>query len=294
MDSGDMRAFLVLADTLHFGRAATQLHMSPSALSRTLQKIEAELGHVLLLRDRRHVSLTQAGRLVRTHAHSQLQAEGLLREQLLEEKRSPSGEIRLACTVTACHSVLPDVLSRCRERYPGLMLRLMTSDAAVAADRLTAGEADIAVLPLAEQVDAGWAVQPLAHTELCFIARADDPLYLDLGRPGGPSFSDVPLILPQQGLERRRIDRFLNDGGVTPEIYAEVSGNEAIIAMVSLGCGVGLVPELVLSGSPLQEGISRLAVPQRPAGFTVAACATQRQLQRRAVAAFWALFDEIP
>jgi LysR family positive regulator for ilvC len=290
MDLADYRALLTLAETLHFTRAAAALHMSASALSRAVQRWEQELGQELFVRDRRHVRLTRAGELVAAHAHAQLRADELLREQLAEEAVAPSGEIRIACTVTACHSVLPNVLAKSRARFPELTLKLMTSDAVAAAARLSACEADLAVLPLADTLAATLAVQPLAKTALCFIARKEDAAYARLGRRGGPSLSEVPWILPQQGLERERFDAFMAAEAATADIYAEVSGNEAIIAMVSLGCGVGLVPELVLSDSPLREQLLRLPVPRGPKGYVVGACVRRADLRRRALAAFWSLF----
>lgn len=289
MDPDDYRALLTLSQTLHFTRAAAQVHMSPSALSRAVQRWEEELGQELFLRDRRHVRLTRAGELVVAHAQAQLRADELLREQLAEEAAAPSGEIRIACTVTACHSVLPNVLSQSRARYPELLLKLMTSDAVAAAARLSAGEADLAVLPLPDSPAAHWAIEPLAKTALCFIARKEDAAYARLGRRGGPGLSEVPWILPQQGLERERFDAFIAREGVVPTIYAEVSGNEAIIAMVSLGCGVGLVPELVLSGSPLRDELLRLPVPRAPKGYVVGACVRRTDLRRRALSSFWSL-----
>ena len=65
----------------------------------------------------------------------------------------------------------------------------------------------------------------------------------------------------------------------------------AILAMVSLGCGVGLVPELVRVGSPLRDAIAAVPVKDPPPGFAVALCAKRRTLERRTMAAFWELAE---
>lgn len=288
MSPDDCRSLLVLAETLHFSRAAAQLHMSASALSRGVQRIEQSLGHTLFIRDRRHVSLTRAGELVRDYARTQLASYELLLERLREEREAPSGEVRIACTVTACYSVLPDVLSHCRALYPELTLQLLTSDAVRASARLVSGEVDIAVLPLAERVEGGVAVKALTETALGFVARSDDP-QVGAGPVSVQVLKRMPLVLPQSGLERERFEAFLRDEGLRPQVYAEVNGNEAILAMVSLGCGWGLVPSLVLQGSPLKGGLVAVPMERGPLGYTVGACTTQRALQRRAVAAVWSL-----
>ena len=294
MNLDDCRSFLQLAETLHFSRAAAELNMSASALSRQVQRIEHDLGQRLLVRDRRHVTLTRAGELVVEHARSQLQAHALLRERLAKEASAPTGEVRIACTVTACYSVLPDVLSRCRSRYPGIHLQLLTSDAVRASDRLHSGEVDVAVLPLADRPEVGVRVQPLVRTELRIVAARSDPLCAQLadGDEQLPRLlGQVPLILPKQGLERERLDELMRAAGLSPNVYAEVSGNEAILAMVSLGCGWGLVPDLVLQGSPLKDSLVVVPLRAGPAGYVVGACALERTLERRAAAVVWELFE---
>ncbi len=68
MDIRSLTVFLSVADTLSFSRSAEQLHMSVSAVSRTVARLEDELGKPLLERDRRRVSLTPAGRVARDPA----------------------------------------------------------------------------------------------------------------------------------------------------------------------------------------------------------------------------------
>src|ERR1700759_5382014 len=97
--------FLHLADTLHFARSAQALHMSASALTRSIQRLEEELGQPLFQRSKRRVALTRAGEIFRDHARAPLAAHARLPEAVATEAQAPTGELRIACTVTACHSV---------------------------------------------------------------------------------------------------------------------------------------------------------------------------------------------
>lgn len=289
MTLDDCKAFSVLAETLHFARAAKRLSMSPSALTRAVQRLEAELGQPLLLRDKRNVALSRAGHLFLSYAQRQLEAHAELRELLAEEAERPTGELRIACTVTACHSILPALLARCRDRYPGINLQLVTSDAVEALSRLQRREAHVAVVPEPDE-DPALSFAPLSETPLILIAPRQDRAMQEAARGDGRALAETPLLLPESGLERTRLLQWLRARGVkAPRIYAEVNGNEAIIAMVSLGCGLGLVPELVLTGSPLRNTITALEVPDPPAGYTVGLCAQTRRLKSRALAAFWSL-----
>jgi len=281
--------FLHLADTLHFARTAHALHMSPSALTRTIQRLEDELGQPLFQRSKRRVALTRAGEIFRDHARAQVAMHARLMEALSTEAAAPSGELRIACTVTACHSVLPKLLARCRDRYPGIHLQLSTSDAARCLQALESDEVDLAVVPEPDRPAAELRFVRLAHTDLSFIAPASDAEMARRARLGGSHWNGLPVILPRRGLERVRIDAWLEQQGARPEVYAEVDGNEAILAMVALGCGVGVVPELVRRDSPLRGRIEPVEIKRPPRGYHVSLCAKSRTLSRRTAAVLWEL-----
>lgn len=285
----DFRLFLHLAETLHFARSAKALHMSPSALTRAVQRLEQELGQALFQRTKRSVALTRAGEIFRDHARAQLASHARLLEALAAETLAPTGELRIACTVTACHSILPKLLARCRARYPGIHLQLSTSDAVRCMQSLENDEVDVAVVPEPDQPPGELRFVRLAHTELSFIAPASDESLATRAKQGGAHWNGLPVILPRRGLERERIDAWLEPQAARPEVYAEVDGNEAILAMVALGCGVGIVPELVRRDSPLRGRIERVEVKRPPRGYHVSLCAKNRTLSRRTAAALWEL-----
>ncbi len=285
----ELSLFLHLAESLHFARSAKALHMSPSALTRSIQRLEEELGQALFLRSKRSVSLTRAGEIFRDHARTQLAGHARLLEALAAETLAPTGELRLACTVTACHSILPKLLARCRARYPGIQLQLSTSDAARCMQSLENDEVDLAVVPEPDQPASELRFVRLAHTELSFIAPSSDEDLARRAQLGGSHWNGLPVILPRRGLERERIDAWLEPQAARPEIYAEVDGNEAILAMVALGCGVGIVPELVRKDSPLRGRIERVEVKRPPRGYHVSLCAKSRTLTRRTASALWEL-----
>jgi LysR family positive regulator for ilvC len=285
----ELNLFLHLAESLHFARSAKALHMSPSALTRSIQRLEEELGQPLFQRSKRRVALTRAGEIFRDHARAQLAGHARLLEALATETETPTGELRIACTVTACHSVLPKLFARCRERYPGIHLQLSTSDAARCMQALENDEVDLAVVPEPDRPAAELRFVRLAHTELSFIAPTSDADLARRARLGGSHWNGLPVILPRRGLERQRIDAWLEQQGARPEVYAEVDGNEAILAMVALGCGVGVVPELVRRDSPLRGRIEQVEVRRPPRGYHVSLCAKSRTLARRTAAVLWEL-----
>ncbi|UZG98843.1 LysR family transcriptional regulator [Salmonella enterica subsp. enterica] len=72
MDLRDLKTFLHLAESRHFGRSARAMHVSPSTLSRQIQRLEEDLGQPLFVRDNRTVTLTEAGEELRVFAQQTL------------------------------------------------------------------------------------------------------------------------------------------------------------------------------------------------------------------------------
>ena len=95
------------------------------------------------------------------------------------------------------------------------------------------------------------------------------------------------MVLPETGIARNRVDAWFKQMGISPRIYAQVEGYEAIVSMVSLGFGVGVVPKIVLDNSPLAERIQILQVKQELEAFNVGLFTLKRNLKNPLVEAFW-------
>src|SRR5690606_7507013 len=90
-----------------------------------------------------------------------------------------------------------------------------------------------------------------------------------------------------EGLARARLDQWFKLQGIKPATYAEVKGNEAIVSMVSLGFGVGVVPQIVVDNSPLAEQVKRFD-PQPDLGpYNTGLCVMEKRLKSPIVNAFW-------
>lgn len=294
MDDTDYLAFSHLAGSLHFGRSARALGMSPSALSRRVQTMEEELGSRLFERTRQKVALTQAGDLFLRFTRKRQAELEELKHRLREEEASPTGELVIACTVTACHTILPTLLARFRRTFPRVTLRLFTQDATRSLAQLEDGEVDLAVIPAERGGPTGLDSQPIGRTEFSFIAPVEAPELEALLLANPPILGDLPWVAPLGGVERTRLLTWLAGYGESPRIVAEVRGNEGIIAMVTLGNGVALVPELVLRSSPLKDRVRIVEGLDLPPGYDVALCRRPESRARHLVRAFWELSAQPP
>jgi LysR family positive regulator for ilvC len=290
MDIRELEVFLTVAETLHFGRASQACNLSPSALTRTIQRLEVELDQVLFVRDKRRVVLSPAGEKLRVFARQSLQEWQSFRSTL-REGEAVTGPLSLYASITAVYSLLPDLLEAFRTAYPEVQLELRTGAAEQAVTLVSSGEIDLAVAALPDRHRSQIEFLPITTTPLLFIAPGAG-MVAGLSPEGELDLSRAPLVVPQSGLSRRRLDQWLKEKRITPNITSEVSGNEAIIAMVRLGVGVGIVPQLVLERSPFRDEVRVLDGGPQLEPYIVGLCSTRRNLQRPVVRAFWELAEE--
>lgn len=289
MDSHALRLFLALADNLHFGKTSREQHVSPSALSRSIKQLEDELGATLFLRDNRSVRLTREGQQFRTYAQEVMNGWQAIRQAFKQDQLILHGELSLYCSVTASYSFLYDILSSFRQNYPRIEMKLHTGDPEKAVERVQQGLEDLAIGARPETLPADIEFQPIARSELRFIGPQSSQLLSDeqLKHPSAESWQDVPMILSEEGLARARTDRWLKSHNIKPRIYAQVSGNEAIVSMVSLGFGIGVVPQIVLDNSPLTARIRLYDIQPPLTAYDIGLFALQKRLKDPLIAAFW-------
>ena len=290
MDIQKLLVFKHLAATLHFGRTSQACNMTPSALTRTIQRLESDVGEKLFFRDNRTVSLSPAGKRVKYYAEETIKNWQTLKNDLTTNEKFLKGDISLYCSVTAVYGILPKLIKRFRKQYPGVHINLQTGDAANALPKLQNGEADVTIAALPDRLPHQLKFIKVLETPLIFIAPAN---YLEAvnHRNTTIDWETTPMIMAEKGLGRRRLDSWFRKRGIQPNIYAQVAGNEAILAMVSLGCGIGVVPELVLQKSPMQTQVTTLKVKPSLIPFTVGICTSQRNMLNPIIKAFWNIAD---
>ncbi len=291
MDIRELRLFLHLADTLHFGRTSQACNITPSGLTRTIQRLENELDKQLFVRDNRYVSLTSAGKIFKTYAEEMILRWNELQGNLADDSIL-RGELSIYCSVTAILSILPNILGKFRETNPEVHINLQTGDAAMALAKLQNGEVDVTIAAIPDKQQPHLDFMKIIETPLIFIAPAKFHETLRCNEDGRIDWSQTPLIIAEKGLSRTRVLRWFAEKKIRPHIYAQVAGNEAIITMVSLGCGVGIVPALVMEKSPLKDQVVVLEKVPQLKPFSVGICTVNKNRINPVVQAFWKNAEE--
>jgi DNA-binding transcriptional LysR family regulator len=242
-----LRHFVAVAERLHFGRAAADLHMAQPPLSRSIRDLESRLGATLLARTRRRVELTPEGARFLEDVKKVL---GQLEDAVLGIGRmaaGDSGRLRLGFVSLADYGVLPGVLKRFKAARPGVTLQLREMLSPEQAAALAAGELDFGLLlpPV-----AGGGLEHVVVQRERFVAALPARHALARGRGrlavrelAGEGFVMVPReIAPAiDDIVRTLTTR----AGFAPHLAQEAIQMQTVVSLVSSGLGVALVPASV-------------------------------------------------
>ncbi|MCW8876201.1 MAG: HTH-type transcriptional activator IlvY [Kangiellaceae bacterium] len=294
MNIRDLQAFTQLSQSLHFNQTAEAIHTSPSTLSRMIQRLESEFDQTLFERDNRSVKLTPAGQRFQRFAQVVLNEWQVLKNDFDAEQQTLHGELTIYCTVTAAHLYLPQLIEKFRQLHPLVEIKLETGNVAVAYQKVESGDVDFAFAVANNKIADKFIFHHLHHIPFKVIAPKQSTqfsqfLSLDKGRKAKIEWHKLPFVMPEVGPAQKRVKEWLEKMNLKPEIYAQVSGHEAIVSMTALGCGISAVPEPVLELSPARDRVQILPVPFAPRPFDLGMLSLRRRMEVPLMAAFWQL-----
>ncbi len=247
LELDDLRLLVVLADELHFGRAAGRLHLSQPGLSYRVKRMEDNLGYALLARTQRRVELTAAGSAVLQAAHRILDDAARLVEEGRRIARGEVGSLRVGFVGTALYSTLPVALRDIRSRYPDIGLELSEMKTALQVRALQQGELDLGLVHLPLAGNAGLETVALTTDAVGLALPADHRLAarktVELSALSGDDF-----VLFPRDLEPHTHDSYVQAcvaAGFAPRVAHRATGLQTILGLVAAGMGVAFVSQSV-------------------------------------------------
>jgi DNA-binding transcriptional LysR family regulator len=243
LELSQLRCFVLVAEELHFGRAALRLHLTQPPLSRQIQLLEKRLGVRLLERSSRSVRLTSAGRTFLADARHILRLAESSALAVRRAARGESGHVTIGFTAASGYSLMPGMITECRARLPNVAINLREMATREQIEALASGALDLALLrpnaSLEEFESLRVMREPLlaALPKSCPLARGQSPAMDD--------FDGIPFVMysPTEA-------RYLHDlvaslfalAGVKPKYGQYTTQVHSILALVAAGLGVALVP----------------------------------------------------
>lgn len=250
-----LAAFVAVAEELHYGRAATRLHMAQPPLSRQIVQLERRLGVQLLRRTKHRVELTEAGRAFLEEARATLCRLEQAARMAQRTARGEVGRLRLGHVDAASFELLPGLLRVFHRHAPDVHLVVEESTTSRLVQALRDGSLDVAFVR-----------PPVVDDALEGIDVLDEPLMValpDTHRLAGDDRVELaelakdPFVVPPRAVTHAMHDRVLEvcrGAGFEPDIVEEAFPTSSIVLLVSAGCGVALLPAAV-SGHFRQQGM---------------------------------------
>ncbi|RDK01595.1 LysR family transcriptional regulator [Paraburkholderia lacunae] len=237
----DIRAFIAVAQTGNFTRAAAQLHLSQPALTVQIRRLEETVGARLFDRNSRNVALTPTGR----ELLPVLQKSLYDMEHVLLDARAlgdgSTGTVRVACLPSFAASLLPDLIRAFKHDFPRVRFHIRDVVAGMVNTLVRNEEVDVG-LTGGELSDSALEVLHVGEDRLVVVCPQDHPL----ARKRRITLKDlvsVPLVLTARGTSVRAVvDAALANAHCTPEVSCEPTYMMTAVAMVRGGLGVTILP----------------------------------------------------
>ena len=247
MSVNKYQMFLKTVECGSFSKAAVEMSFTQSAVSHAVQALENELNITLLSRNRGGVVLTADGRALLPRIEKLCAAHHELMQSAAELNGMDAGFVRVATFSSVSAQWLPSILKSFGERYPNIEFEVVTGD--------YYGQSEDWILQ--GKVDCGFLRLPsVKHLQTYALYCDELQVILPCGHPladsdpfPAASLSTEPFIFLEEGQDYE-ISAALDKMGIRPNVKYTAREDRTMLAMVSKGLGISLLPELMVRHSP--------------------------------------------
>ncbi len=242
MELHQLRYVVAVSERRNFTRAAEDLHIAQPSLSQQIGKLERELGFPLFERGGVRVHLTSEGALFLPHARAVLDrlAEATLAAEEIRGVRR--GHVTLGISPIAGAHVLPGLLRRAAERYPGVRIATREGGLEELLSLLATGAVDLAMVLLPAE-DARLVCVPLLDEAIVLVLPGSHPLAASASVELAALSEEPFVLLTQEYGLRHRVEEECAATGFAPRVVLESREVGVVQALVEAGLGVTLLPE---------------------------------------------------
>ncbi len=239
-----LRAFVAVASALNFNRAAAELHISPSRLTRTIQSLEAELGTQLFARGTHSTALTTDGAEFLPSARRILAEADWAARRLTKHRSASPGRFLAGCLAGALYDALPSRIRAARTAHPDLQIQMLEMEEGPMTDQVLSGALDMGFLYF-PSADAELTCRVVSRKPQWVAISQDHPL----ANKSSLQVSDLAgwaLILPDESAAprlHRWYRAFLDTGGGKPFQYIGANQIHVALGLCAAGEGACVVAE---------------------------------------------------
>ena len=243
METRLLKYFSVLAEELHYGKAAKRLHISQPPLSRQIMDLEATLGVRLFNRTKRNVQLTAYGKYLKGESDRLFNQLDVIRNHLQSMKNGAEGQIKIGYVGDFMHSIFPDILFELKHEYPKIDTVLLESDTESQIDALRTGLIDIGFVRTPIEVK-DINVNPIYTETFSLILSKSHPLSSRKKIPlkelaDEPYIGFSPKCPPPLS---KSVMSICNRAGFSPKVIHKALQINSIVKLVENNIGYSIIP----------------------------------------------------
>ena len=251
--------FHMVASHKSFSKAARELSISQPAVSIQVRDLENALGCSLLLRLRNGLKLTETGQAVFDYTRRIFALANEMHRVVQDIQGLAAGTLTIGSSTTPGEYILPWIIGKFRQLYPGIQVSLTIYNTQTVIDRIRAHELDIGMAGSSINLK-GLVSFPYMNDEIALIAAPDHPAARK-SEPDIQDLRDYDFIMRERGsATRRAAEEYLQARGISPTVTMELGGNEAIKRAVAAGAGIGVVSAFSIAPDAAAGFIKQLKV----------------------------------
>jgi LysR family nitrogen assimilation transcriptional regulator len=266
-----LKYFVKIVDIGSMTQAASILHIAQPALSQQLVTLEKEMDQQLVIRTKRGVTPTDAGRVLYGHAQLILRQCEQAQSDVNATGHELSGQVSVGLAPgTAASALSVPLLRRVRERHPGILLYLNENFGTTLSELIMNGRMDMAVLYGGREVQ-GLSFTPLLREKLYLVSA--DARFADTPQISLAAIACLDLLLPRTyNVMRRLVDEAFTKIGLAPKVIAEVESASTLAIAVSEQFGSTILPESAARAMQRQSKVHLSAIVEPDIDAPLALC----------------------
>jgi DNA-binding transcriptional LysR family regulator len=245
LDTLGVQAFISIADHASFQRAAKELHISQTAVTRRLQNLETHLGVKLIERTTRTLDLTATGRDFLPQARRLMSELSNALAEIFESGKAHRGDVCIACVPTAGIQFLPRIIQEYSALFPDNRITVLDHSSAAVADAVLRREAELGI-NVAQTHHPDLSSTRLMTDQFALACRDDHPL-ANKKSLAWRELAPYPLIFAGQANANRSVlDQALGSSKVKLQLFYEVQRSSTALGLVAEGVAGAVVPRLAM------------------------------------------------
>lgn len=259
MELRQIQYFIEVAKLEHVTEASYVLHVSQSAVSRQIFKLESELGVDLFIHEGRKVKLTPIGRLFLGHMEHLMKVIQNAQQEISEYLDPEQGTVRIGFPSSLAAHMIPTIVSAFRDKYPAVHFQLQHGSYKELVDWVVKGEMNLAIMGPVPAHERQVNCEVLFKEKFMALLPATHPLASQTSVKLEQLADDLFVLFPAGFVLRDIVVKACTNIGFEPKVTFEGDDLDAIKGLVAAGLGITLLPEIAI-GEHISSSIISLPI----------------------------------